>query len=272
MSAPTFAHGQMRLYLLSLLTDSPKHGYELMQSIEQRFNGTYVPSAGTIYPRLAKLAEDGLASKRIEGRKTMYAITDAGKAELAQRADELQALEHDIDASLTNRAASDDAQAEADALRASIRRSMNSMRRTMERPDLRPDKFPFPANGTAAQTNDVDGAGQGRADDSSGSTADVSTRSTPASAASAGNVPASAHPDTGARDDNVSLDGNGSPIAAVSEAGCRYDRAMAVIDEFRDTAHATLARARSDDRISATSLEVLSISLKRALEDLNRTL
>lgn len=78
MAAPIFAHGQMRLYLLTLLAESPMHGYELMQAIEQRFDGTYVPSAGTIYPRLAKLADDGLITKRTVGRKTVYEITDEG--------------------------------------------------------------------------------------------------------------------------------------------------------------------------------------------------
>ena len=51
---PVFGHGHLRLYLLSLLDESPMHGYELIQALGDRFGGTYIPSAGTIYPRLAK--------------------------------------------------------------------------------------------------------------------------------------------------------------------------------------------------------------------------
>lgn len=284
MSAPTFAHGQMRLYLLSLLTDSPKHGYELMQGIEQRFNGTYVPSAGTIYPRLAKLAEDGLATRRVEGRKTMYAITSAGKAELAQRADELQSLERDIDASLADGTASDDAHAEADDLRDSIRRSMSSLRTSLERPGSRSAEFSFPAYGhnadhnAGAQMNDAESIGLDRSI-ALDRTHD-GTRTTQPNAASSNAAPSNASPASAvasAAPDNGSPSGNGSPVASaapadVSEADRRYDSAMAVIDEFRDSARAMLEQARSGDRISGASLEVLGISLKRALEDLNRTL
>ncbi len=98
MTPPVFAHGHLRLYLLSLLSESDTgmHGYELIQALGDRFGGTYVPSAGTIYPRLAKLEEDGLVSKVADGRKTVYEITDAGRAELAARAHELDDIESDV--------------------------------------------------------------------------------------------------------------------------------------------------------------------------------
>jgi hypothetical protein len=57
---PVFAHGALRLYLLALLEAGPKHGYELIKALSERFGGTYSPSAGTIYPRLGKLEEEGL--------------------------------------------------------------------------------------------------------------------------------------------------------------------------------------------------------------------
>ena len=63
-----FAHGQMRLYLLALLNEGPRHGYEIIQSLEERFNGLYSPSAGTVYPRLAKLEEEGLVERTEDGR------------------------------------------------------------------------------------------------------------------------------------------------------------------------------------------------------------
>ena len=118
-SNAVFGHGQMRLYLLTLLAEGPKHGYELMQSIERRFNGAYVPSAGTIYPRLAKLTEEGLITKSEAGRKTIYAITDAGLAELESRRDEANRLEAEIDMS---------ARALADGLRSRMRSSMGSLK------------------------------------------------------------------------------------------------------------------------------------------------
>lgn len=119
MNAPTFAHGQMRLYLLTLLEHEPMHGYELMQAIESRFNGAYVPSAGTIYPRLAKLAEEGLITKESIGRKTVYAITDLGRTELETRKDETDQLEEEIDLSARHM---------ADRLRSDISSSMRSLK------------------------------------------------------------------------------------------------------------------------------------------------
>src|SRR6202012_4244367 len=96
MTPAVFSHGSLRLYLLSLLDESPKHGYELIQALSDRFGGTYSPSAGTIYPRLAKLEEEGLVTKTTVGRKTVYAITDAGRRELAMREHELDAIEDEV--------------------------------------------------------------------------------------------------------------------------------------------------------------------------------
>lgn len=95
--SPVFAHGQLRLYLLTVLADGPKHGYEIIRDLEQRFEGLYVPSAGTIYPRLARLEEDGLVAREDEGRKAVYRITPAGAAEVARRREEVQDLELDLE-------------------------------------------------------------------------------------------------------------------------------------------------------------------------------
>ncbi|OII00564.1 PadR family transcriptional regulator [Curtobacterium sp. MCBA15_005] len=117
--SPVFAHGHLRLYLLVLLADHPMHGYELIQALGDRFGGTYVPSAGTVYPRLAKLEDDGLVTKTADGRKTVYAITDAGRAELAARADEIAAVESGV---------SDSVKSLADGVRASVGEAMRSLR------------------------------------------------------------------------------------------------------------------------------------------------
>ena len=119
MTPPVFAHGHLRLYLLSLLADEPMHGYELIQALEERFGGTYVPSAGTIYPRLAKLEEDGLVSKTVDGRKTVYAITDAGRAELDARAGELDGIESGV---------TDSVRRLADDVRSSVNSAMKTLR------------------------------------------------------------------------------------------------------------------------------------------------
>ena len=95
--SPVFAHGQLRLYLLSLLNEGPRHGYEIMRDFEQRFNGLYTPSAGTVYPRLAKLEEEGLVSRGDDGRKVTYTITDAGRAEVTARESDLGDLQDDLD-------------------------------------------------------------------------------------------------------------------------------------------------------------------------------
>jgi DNA-binding PadR family transcriptional regulator len=119
MSAAVFAHGQLRLYLLSLLDERPMHGYDLIQALSTRFGGTYAPSAGTVYPRLAKLEEDGLVTKESDGRRTVYAITDAGRAELAARQWELAGLEDQL---------SDSVRRLADEVRSSVNDAMRSLR------------------------------------------------------------------------------------------------------------------------------------------------
>jgi DNA-binding PadR family transcriptional regulator len=118
MSA-VFAHGSLRLYLLSLLSERPRHGYELIQALSDRFGGTYSPSAGTIYPRLAKLEEDGLVTKSTDGRKTVYEITDAGRAELLARDGELGAIEDEV---------TDSVRRLADQVRSGVNSAMKTLR------------------------------------------------------------------------------------------------------------------------------------------------
>lgn len=98
--SPVFAHGQLRLYLLALLEEGPRHGYEIIRALEDRFNGLYSPSAGTVYPRLAKLEEEGLVERSEEGRKATYRITDAGRAEVQARQLDLADLQQDLDHSV----------------------------------------------------------------------------------------------------------------------------------------------------------------------------
>jgi DNA-binding PadR family transcriptional regulator len=97
-----FSHGRLRLYLLKLLAEGPKHGYELIRLLENRFLGLYAPSAGTIYPRLQRMEAEGLVTHRAAGGRKVYEITDAGRAELAARSGELAELEGEIHASVAD--------------------------------------------------------------------------------------------------------------------------------------------------------------------------
>jgi DNA-binding PadR family transcriptional regulator len=100
--SPVFSHGRLRLYLLKLLAEGPKHGYELIRLLENRFLGLYAPSAGTIYPRLQRMEAEGLVTHTAAGGRKTYEITDAGRQELAHRADELAQLEGEIHASVAD--------------------------------------------------------------------------------------------------------------------------------------------------------------------------
>jgi DNA-binding PadR family transcriptional regulator len=97
-----FSHGRLRLYLLKLLAEGPKHGYELIRLLENRFLGLYAPSAGTIYPRLQRMEAEGLVTHTAAGGRKVYEITDAGRQELGQRSGELSTLEAEIHASVAD--------------------------------------------------------------------------------------------------------------------------------------------------------------------------
>ncbi len=78
-----FEAGEVRLALLSLLAEGPRHGYELMKMMEARSGGTYRVSAGSIYPTLQQLEDEGLIASEQQDGKKVYQITDAGREELA---------------------------------------------------------------------------------------------------------------------------------------------------------------------------------------------
>ncbi|OEJ33689.1 PadR family transcriptional regulator [Streptomyces subrutilus] len=119
---PVFAHGRLRLYLLKLLDEAPRHGYEVIRLLEERFQGLYAPSAGTVYPRLAKLEAEGLVTHATEGGRKVYSITEAGRAELADRGGELADLELEIRDSVTELAAE---------IREDVRGAAGDLRREM---------------------------------------------------------------------------------------------------------------------------------------------
>ncbi|MFJ9859335.1 helix-turn-helix transcriptional regulator [Streptomyces albogriseolus] len=121
---PVFAHGRLRLYLLKLLDEAPRHGYEVIRLLEERFQGLYAPSAGTVYPRLAKLEAEGLVTHTTEGGRKVYSITDAGRAELADRSGELADLEVEIRESVAELAA--EIRADVSGAAGDLRREMRA--------------------------------------------------------------------------------------------------------------------------------------------------
>jgi DNA-binding PadR family transcriptional regulator len=80
-----FEQGDLKYVILKLLVDKPRHGYEIIKELEERFGGAYAPSAGTVYPTLALLEDVGYASVTTEeGGKKVYAITDEGRRYLEE--------------------------------------------------------------------------------------------------------------------------------------------------------------------------------------------
>ncbi len=80
-----FGPGDLRLVLLALIEEKPRHGYELIKELEQKFGGTYAPSPGSIYPTLTLLEELGyLRSSASEGTKRLFEITADGKNHLRE--------------------------------------------------------------------------------------------------------------------------------------------------------------------------------------------
>ena len=78
-----FDHGELRLVVLALVAERPRHGYEIIKAIEDRLAGSYSPSPGVIYPTLTMLEELGHATVEERDGKKLYAITPDGTAYLA---------------------------------------------------------------------------------------------------------------------------------------------------------------------------------------------
>jgi DNA-binding PadR family transcriptional regulator len=129
--SPVFSHGRLRLYLLKLLEESPRHGYDVIRLLEDRFMGLYAPSPGTIYPRLQRLEAEGLVTQSQEGGRKVYQITDAGRQELASRREELEELETEISGSVHGlaREIRDEVRGSVRDLKQELRQAAREMRR-----------------------------------------------------------------------------------------------------------------------------------------------
>ena len=137
--SPVFGHGRLRMYILKLLDESPRHGYEIIRLLEDRFMGLYAPSAGTVYPRLAKLEAEGLVAHDEESGRKVFRLTDAGRVELAGLAAELTELETELVGSIKDLAAEvrHDVRGSVSTLRAELKTAAKQARR-QERSEARP--------------------------------------------------------------------------------------------------------------------------------------
>lgn len=140
MTPAVFSHGDLRLYLLRLLDEMPRHGYDLIQALTERTGGTYTPSAGTIYPRLSKLEAEGLVTKTTDGRKTVYEITDAGHAEVSAREGDLADIERGL---------ADSVRLIAEEVRGSVREAMRSLKADLAAAREAPARPDAEAGGTS---------------------------------------------------------------------------------------------------------------------------
>ena len=88
-----FESGELRLVLLKLIADQPRHGYELIKAIEETTGGEYAPSPGIVYPTLTMLEDMGLVEERPgEGSRKAYAVTEQGLKQLEEKADDVGEL------------------------------------------------------------------------------------------------------------------------------------------------------------------------------------
>ena len=94
-----FDSGELRLVLLKLIAEKPRHGYDLIRAIEERTGGAYAPSPGIVYPTLTMLSEMGLIDEQsAEGARKQFAITPEGTAHLAEHEAEVTAMLARLDA------------------------------------------------------------------------------------------------------------------------------------------------------------------------------
>jgi len=118
-----FDGGELRLVLLKLIADEPRHGYDLIRQIEELTGGSYAPSPGVIYPTLTMLDDMGLIeAQQSDGAKKLFAITDAGRAEL-------DANSEIVEAALARLTAVGEETQRTDS--ASVRRAMGNLRQVL---------------------------------------------------------------------------------------------------------------------------------------------
>ena len=92
-----FDSGALRLVVLGLIAEEPRHGYDIIKALEARFQGTYSPSPGAIYPMLQMLEEADLVASEQQGKKNLYSITAEGQAYLVENKVDLERINAQLD-------------------------------------------------------------------------------------------------------------------------------------------------------------------------------
>jgi DNA-binding PadR family transcriptional regulator len=92
-----FDPGALRLVVLGLIAEEPRHGYDIIKALEARFQGAYSPSPVAIYPMLQMMEEADLIVSEANGNKRRYSITEQGRAYLAEQAGELAKINAQIE-------------------------------------------------------------------------------------------------------------------------------------------------------------------------------
>ncbi|GAA4214473.1 PadR family transcriptional regulator [Sphingomonas endophytica] len=117
-----FDGSELRLVLLKLIADTPRHGYEIIKAIETLTGGAYAPSPGVVYPTLTLLDEmELIAEQASEGARKRFAVTDAGRAHLDEQSETVATLMARLEALAAQRA-----QGEGEG--APVRRAMHNLR------------------------------------------------------------------------------------------------------------------------------------------------
>ena len=130
-----FESGQLRLVLLKLIADEPRHGYDLIRAIEELTGGEYAPSPGVVYPTLTLLQDMGFIEEAaVEGARKPFQITDEGRAHLEEKSEEVDELFERLSGLAPNRADS-----AGPPIRRAIKNLMTALRHRIARDGLDED-------------------------------------------------------------------------------------------------------------------------------------
>ncbi len=144
-----FDGAELRLVLLKLIADEPRHGYELIKAIEALTGGAYAPSPGVVYPTLTLLDDmELIAEQASAGARKRFAATDAGRAHLDEQAETVAALIARLEALGAQRA-------RGDGERAPVRRAMHNLRHAVSDRAMRADATPELLHEIAALIDEV---------------------------------------------------------------------------------------------------------------------
>ena len=142
-----FDGGELRLVLLKLIADQPRHGYDLIREIEELTGGAYAPSPGVVYPTITLLADMGLIEEQAaEGAKKLFAVTAAGTVHLEENKEQV--------AELFARLAEVGAQRERTDV-APVRRAMHNLRSVLQTRLMREDASADTKHEIAAMLDEV---------------------------------------------------------------------------------------------------------------------